>query len=81
MPYSFRTHLRKGLLHYIGVTKSGFVVVMENAPVGQRQVGHEMMGADDLADWKIGDRRVHMRNEMQPPGPSQEPLTTMSVKL
>src|SRR5271167_3931635 len=63
---SVRNAPEKSLVALHRCDESGFVVVVEDAPVGQRQVGHEMMGADDFANGKIGDRRVHVRNEMQP---------------
>src|ERR1043165_1094432 len=43
-----------------------FVVVVQDAPIRQRHIGDEMMGAHDLAHRKIGNRRIDMRHEMQP---------------
>ncbi len=43
------------------------VIVVDDAAIRQREVGHEMMGDDDLLHRQIGDRRIDMRHEMQPP--------------
>ena len=43
-----------------------FIVIVQHAPVGQRHVGDEMMPADDSAHRKIRNRRVDMRDEVQP---------------
>ena len=45
------------------------VVVIDHAAIGQRQVGEEMMRADDAPHRKIRDRRVDMRDQMQPARP------------
>ena len=42
------------------------VVVVDDAAIGQRQVGEEMMRADDAPDRKIGHRRVDMGHEVKP---------------
>ena len=42
------------------------VVVVDDAAIGQRQVGEKMMRADDAPDRKIGHGRVDMGHEMEP---------------
>ena len=44
-------------------------IVKNNTPVGQGEVGEEMMRDNNPPHREIGDRRVDMRNEMQPPRP------------
>ena len=42
------------------------VVVVDDAAIGQRQIGEKMMRADDAPDRKIGHRRVDMGHEVKP---------------
>ena len=42
------------------------VVIVDDAAIGQRQVGEKMMRADDAPDRKIGHGRVDMGHEMEP---------------
>ena len=42
------------------------VVVVDDAAIGQRQIGEKMMRADDTPDRKIGHRRVDMGHEVKP---------------
>src|SRR5262245_9619326 len=44
------------------------VVVIDDAAVGQRQVGEKMVGANDTPDWKIGHRCIDMGHEVKPTG-------------
>jgi patatin-like phospholipase len=45
------------------------VVIVDNSPVWQRQVGEEMMGGDDAPDRKIRHGGIDVRHEMKPPRP------------
>ncbi len=41
-------------------------VVVEHTAVGQRQIGDEMVGRYDPLYRKVGDRRVDVRDQMEP---------------
>ena len=42
-------------------------IVVDDPPVREREVGKEVMRADDPSHRKTGDGRVHMGHEMQAP--------------
>ena len=49
-------------------------VVVGDPSIGQGEVGEEVMRADDAANRQVGDRRVHVRDEMQAAGPDPRSL-------
>jgi hypothetical protein len=57
------------------VTGSVFlVVIVEDSPVGQGEIGKKMVGGDDAPDRQVGDRHIDVRHQMQPAGPDPRPL-------
>ena len=44
------------------------IIIVDHAAIGQREVGKEMMGADDPVHRQVGHRRVDMGHQMEPAG-------------
>ncbi len=49
-------------------------IIVQDAPVGQGQIGYEVTAADDALDRQVGHRSIDVRDKVKPRGADPRPL-------